>query len=53
VCGVDASRRFKVPTGGDAVKAAVKVGAKPLSVETHFYGALVWLSLVQADDQKP
>jgi len=44
---------LKVPTGGDAVKAAVKVGAKPLTVETHFYGALVWLSLVQVDDQKP
>jgi len=41
---------LKVPTGGDAVKAAVKVGAKPLTVETHFYGALVWLSLVQVDD---
>jgi hypothetical protein len=45
-------RVLKVPTGGDAVRAAVKVGAKPLTVETHFYGALVWLSLVQDDGSK-
>ena len=43
---------LKVPTGGDVVKAAVKVGAKPITVETGFYGALVWLSLVQVDDAK-
>jgi hypothetical protein len=43
---------LKVPTGGDVLKAPVTVAAAPLTVETGFYGALVWLSLVEVDDAK-
>jgi hypothetical protein len=44
---------LKVPTGGDVVKAPVKVAAAgPVTVETGFYGGLVWLSLVEVDDAK-
>jgi hypothetical protein len=40
---------LKVPTGGDVVQAKVKVGTKPITLETGFYGALVWMGLIQEE----
>jgi hypothetical protein len=40
---------LKVPTGGEVIQANVKVGAKPVTLETDFYGALVWMGLIQAE----
>jgi len=38
--------------GGGTVKATVKVGEKPVTLETGFYGELVWVTLIQQDSRK-
>ncbi|MBE3134732.1 MAG: discoidin domain-containing protein, partial [Acidobacteria bacterium] len=46
---------LKVPSGGEIVTATVKVGAKPVTLETGtgFYGALCWISMVPVDRPEP
>ncbi len=52
VSGIEGGDRLlKAPEEGGMMKAPVKVGAKPVTLEFNSYGELVWVSLIQPDNQ--
>jgi hypothetical protein len=47
--GGDQTVKLSSSRDGEAVTVTVKVGAKPVTIESHFNGELVWLTMIQTD----